>query len=218
MTTLTLIILGLLIGMTASAPLGPIGIIVIQKTLYRGRWHGFISGLGASVADSLFAIVIAFSIASILGFIKEYLIIIYIFGSVFILFLGLFIFYTNPVKQIRKSSKQKNNALKDFISVFIITITNPGALFLIASIYTFFVSLFGYTDIIDTQKDSLFIIIGVLIGCSFWWFVFSGIISLFRKNIRLRKLWWINKITGAIIILLGILSIIKIISKLTIYN
>lgn len=191
---------GVILGFSASVPLGPIGLICIQKTLNRGRWAGIISGSGAAASDTFFAIIAAFGISIISDFIEQQQFTLRIIGSVILVLLGLKIFITNPAIQIRKQNKKKNNLLGDFISIFFLTLSNPVTLFV-------FGAVFASSGVIKNQNtflDLLYIVIGVFAGAMFWWLVLTNIVNLFRKKFNLKRLWWINKITGAFIVAFGI--------------
>lgn len=192
------IIDGIIIGISASIPLGPIGVLVIQRTLNKGRMSGFVSGLGAALSDTIYAIIAGFSLSFIVGFIETQMLWIQIVGACVLIGLGLKIFFTNPAVQLRKQKKRSTSLLQDLISTFILTITNPLAVFL-------FLAFFASFRVVDAQQtlyDRFLLISGVLIGASFWWFTLSSLINLLRSKINLRRLFWLNKIAGSVIVIL----------------
>jgi len=195
---------GMIIGFSASVPLGPIGVLCIQRTLNKGRLSGFISGMGAAFSDTIYAVIAGFSLSFIVTFIEQQLLYIQIFGAILLILLGINIFYSNPAVQLRKQRKGQGNLFQDFFSTFLITISNPLAIFLFLA---FFAS-FGAVRPGDHPSNQFTLIGGVLIGASFWWFILSSIISLFRSKINLRRLWWLNKITGAAIVILVIIAFV----------
>ena len=194
----------MIIGFSASVPLGPIGVLCIQRTLNKGRLSGFISGMGAAFSDTIYAVIAGFSLSFIVTFIEQQLLYIQIFGAILLILLGINIFYSNPAVQLRKQRKGQGNLFQDFFSTFLITISNPLAIFLFLA---FFAS-FGAVRPGDHPSNQFTLIGGVLIGASFWWFILSSIISLFRSKINLRRLWWLNKITGAAIVILVIIAFV----------
>ena len=110
---------GIIVGLSASIPLGPIGVICIQRTLNKGRRSGFISGLGAAVADGLYAFIAGFGVKIVMDSINEYQIFIRSIGGVFLLFMSYKLYVTNPGVQLRKQLKKKRSGLLgDFFSVF----------------------------------------------------------------------------------------------------
>ncbi|TLX72435.1 LysE family translocator [Labilibacter sediminis] len=195
---------GIIIGFSASVPLGPIGVLCIQRTLNKGRLSGFFSGLGAAFSDTLYAIIAGFSLSFIVSFIEERLMLIQIFGALVLIFLGVRIFLSNPAVQLRKQKKGKGNLFQDFISTFFITISNPLAIFLFLA---FFAS-FGAVKPGDNVINHLILIGGVFGGASLWWFILSSVINLFRSKINLRRLWWLNKIAGTTIVVLVVIAFV----------
>ena len=195
---------GIIIGLSVSIPLGPIGIIAIQRTLTKGKISGFVSGLGAGFADTIYAVLAGFGITIIVDFLVEHHILFQAIGGIFLLYLGIRTFYKNPIKQFRQP-KGKSNLIGDFLSTFFLTISNPLAIFL-------FIGVFAAIGLMDTNFDNLtlsYIILGVMIGTSTWWFVLSTLINIFRHKIRLRSLNWINKISGIVILIFGLFAILS---------
>ncbi len=196
------IIDGAIIGVSASIPLGPIGVLVIQRTLNKGHLSGFVSGLGAALSDTIYAIIAGFSLSFIVGFIETQLLWIQIFGALILISLGLKIFYTNPAVQLRRQKKKSTSLIQDFFSTFALTIANPLAVFLFLA---FFAS-FRVVGAENTHFDNLLLISGVMIGASSWWLILSSLVNLFRSKINLRRLFWINRIAGSSIVILVILA------------
>ncbi len=196
------LIKGFIVGMGASIPLGPLGVMCVQKTLSKGKISGFITGLGASISDTFFAALAILSLSLVQNFVKNNEELVMIFGGAIIILIGIKIFFTNPVKQIRQNKTGKKIA-EDFISSVIMTITNPGAIFLI-------IGLFAFTGLEVDKNSSWQIIIlalaGVFFGATTWWLTLTSTINIFRKKFRLRQLLMINRISGAIISFLGIIS------------
>ena len=104
---LILLIKGLIIGLLVSVPLGPIGVLCIQRTLNKGRRSGFISGLGASSADTIFALVASLGLTIVINFVREQQQYFQIAGGLIVLYIGFKIFYTNPVKQLKLQRMNK---------------------------------------------------------------------------------------------------------------
>lgn len=201
---LLILLNGFIIGLSASIPLGPIGIICIQKTINKGHLSGLVAGSGAAFADTFYAILAGFGVTFITNFIEEQQMIIRIIGGVILLYLGYRIFSTNPAIQMRKKHVSKN-FLGDFISIFFLTLSNPMTIF-------FFGAAFAGFGVVKEQSSllELFQLIGgVFLGAFAWWFTLTTIVNLFRKKFRLKRLWWINKIAGSLVILFGIFVIVS---------
>ncbi len=199
-----LFIKGLLIGLFASIPLGPIGVICIQRTLNKGKISGFVSGLGAASADTFFAAIAGFSLTIIIAFIEEKREIFQLVGGVVVALLGVKIFYTNPVAQLRRHKRKKKGLLEDFLSVFLVTVTNPLAIFLFIALF----ASFGVVSEETNWEHSLIVLSGVATGATLWWYILTTLVNYYRAQFRLKQLWWINKTSGAVIFILGALAII----------
>lgn len=197
---------GAIIGFMVSVPLGPIGVLCIQRTINKGRNSGFISGLGAVAADTIFAMIAGLGISIIIGFIEEKLLYFQIIGGIIILYLGIHIFYSNPVKQIRMQRLNKNKLSHDFLSVFFLTISNPIAIF-------FFLAMFTGVNLAKgpmTFFHLIFMVAGVTLGGACWWLILSSFVNIFRHRFRLKNLWWMNKVAGLMIFFLGLATILSI--------
>ncbi len=189
------------IGFTASVPLGPIGVLCIQRTLSKGRRYGFVSGVGAATSDFVYALVAGFSVSLVMEFVEAHQQILIVVGALVLLALGLKIFFTNPAKQMRMQRRKRNSGLwQNYISTFFLTITNPLAMFLFLGAFT----LVGGERDIYTQFA---LILGVLLGASLWWLVLTMLVGIFRKKLTIRRLYYINKTAGAIIVALVVVAL-----------
>lgn len=195
---------GLLIGFLASIPVGAVAVLCIQRTLSKGFTSGFVSSFGAVICDGIFATIAFFSLAMILTFIKEHLSIIQAIGGICIALVGVSIFFTNPVVQIRKNRAGKSSLWQDLISVFFITLANPPFILIYVALF----ATFGITSELD-MFDSTAMLIGVVAGCIGWWFLLMSVINLFRKKFTLHHILWLNRISGAFITILGLLTILS---------
>ncbi|MBR6252072.1 MAG: LysE family transporter [Bacteroidales bacterium] len=192
---------GMCIGFTASVPLGPIGVLVIQRTLSKGRRYGYVSGVGAATSDFVYALVAGFSVSLVMEFVEAHQQILIVVGALVLLVLGLKIFFTNPAKQMRLQRRKRNSGLwQNYISTFFLTITNPLAMFLFLGAFT----LVGGERDIYTQSA---LILGVLLGASLWWLVLTMLVGIFRKKLTIRRLYYINKTAGAIIVALVVVAL-----------
>lgn len=197
---------GIIVGISVSAPLGPIGVLCIQRTMNKGLASGVASSFGAAGADTFYAIVAGFGITLISNFLNTQQEILRIVGSIFLIYLGYKIFSTNPAKQLRKQQKKKRNLLGDFVSMFFITLSNPLTVIVFGAIF----AGLGFLDENSDFNTTLLLTFGVFCGALIWWAILLGIVNIFRNKIRLRSLLYINKITGAFIILLGIAAILSV--------
>lgn len=204
-----LIVKGILIGLLVSIPLGPIGVLVIQRTVNKSRIAGLLSGMGAALSDTLYAIVAGFSLTFVIDFIREHETMFQAIGALVVLALGISIFFKNPVNDLRRNRLRGNTHFQDIISSFLVTISNPLTVFVFLAVFT----SSGVAISLEKPYHSFFVILGIFLGAFLWWFTLSGIVSLFRHKINLRVLWWINKTAGALIILFVIVTVIVAVQK-----
>lgn len=206
---LTLLLKGILIGFLVSIPLGPIGILVIQRTVNKSRVAGLMSGMGAALSDTLYAIIAGFSLTFIIDFIREHELLFQAFGALVVLALGIHIFFKNPVTDLRRNRLKGNSHFQDIISSFLITISNPLTVFVFLAVFT----SSGVAINMEKPYHSFFVILGIFSGAFIWWFSLSGIVSLLKHKINLRILWWINKTAGILIVLFVLITTIVVVQK-----
>jgi threonine/homoserine/homoserine lactone efflux protein len=207
---LEILLKGIILGLTVSMPLGPIGIILINRTIKRGMLSGFFSGLGLATADTLLALLAALGYTVILSFINEQRFIISIIAGLIIIGIGLKIYLSNPVMDIRNREKVNKSLWRDYYSVFVLSISNPYTIFI-------FVAFFSGVHIGGNVKPELvpfFLIPGVLLGTITWWFFLSYFVSRFKKNIRLRVIVRVNKVAGIVVIVIGIIVLLSVFTPL----
>ncbi|PTN07419.1 LysE family translocator [Mangrovibacterium marinum] len=201
---LALFIKGIIIGLAVSVPLGPIGILIIQRTVNKDRTSGFLSGMGASVSDAIYAVIAGFSLTYIIDFIRLHQLVFQIVGALMVLLLGIHIFFKNPVADLRKYRRKGSSYFQDFVSTFLITFPNPMVVFI-------FLAVFASSGIVfqmDAPSQAILMVGGVFLGANSWWLLLTGLVSLFRHKFNLRVLWWFNKIAGVVIVLLVVISFV----------
>ena len=208
---------GLCVGLASSVTVGPVAVLCIQRTLSKGHLSGIMSGLGVACADTLLAI-LAFSVyALIKSYIDEYSTIIQIVGGAIVVVIGIFIFFQNPVPQIRKNRAGQTHLWQDFGSMFGVTLAN--FIVIIPYILAFF-TMFNLDISIPAEGASagrivqnMLVIAGFLLGAMVWWFSITSIINLFRKRFRPRHMLTINRVAGIVISVLGIITLLSTIIK-----
>lgn len=199
---ITALVKGFIVGLGASIPLGPLGVLCVQKTLGNGRNSGFITGLGASVSDTFYAAISLMGLAFIQNLIDENMDWVMFIGGLIIMYIGVKIYLTNPIKQIKQKNKNKKH-VEDFFEALFMTITNPGAIFLILGLF----AAVGINVGESVSKSTLIATLwGVFAGSAAWWFALSTTINVFRKRFRIKQLMMINKISGIVIFVLGLIS------------
>ena len=134
---LDLMFKGVLIGILASAPMGPVGVLCIQRTLNKGRWYGFVTGIGAAVSDIFYALITGLGMSFVMEFIEQgsNLFYLQISGSIMLLFFGIYCFKSNPTKKIHVSGNKKGSLVHNGVTAFLVTFSNPLIIFLFMGCY-----------------------------------------------------------------------------------
>ena len=190
---------GFLVGMCASAPIGPIAILVVQKSLSKGHKAGFVSGLGASVVDTLYASLAIFALAFAQRFLEDHRVLILIVGGLVLTALGLSMALKNPFRKM-KSDTDSSVSPKDFGQAVAMALSNPGAIFVMLTLFAFFG--LANKDPHDWRVAS--IILSVSAGSVTYWFSISWLLSRFRGKFQMNTILWISRVTGALIVIIGI--------------
>lgn len=200
-----IIIKGLIIGLMASMPLGPIGVMCIQRTINKKFLSGFISGAGAASADLVFATIALFFFSFIEPYLENHLEIIKLIGGLIITAIGLSILLKKNVANLRQNRNGKRNFIKDFLSIFILTVTNPAYILVFLGLFSYF----KVGEINFTIFTHIIMLIGVFVGALLWWFILTTIVNSFRKRFTLKHIFYINRIAGVAISGLGIIAVIS---------
>lgn len=195
------LIKGLIIGFSIAAPVGPIGVLTIKHTLSEGRTSGFVTGMGAAMADTVYGIIAAFGLTAISSFLLSHEFWIKLIGGLFLLYLGVKSFITKPSS--KAANVDSKGLFNNFISTFFLTVTNPAT---ILSFLAIFASL-GLGTTKTDYSSSMTLVLGIFIGSALWWLILSSIVSFFQAKITPDKLVWINRLSGLIIISFGLFAL-----------
>lgn len=201
---------GIIMGLLVSAPLGPVGVVCIQRTINRGVKSGFISGIGAAAADTVYAIIAVLGLGFVINFIKEEKYWIQLVGAIIIILFAIKIFYTNPAVEVRNKRNKKSKPFEEFVSIFFVTLSNPAVFFA-------FIAFFAWFNVVSEENTNYFsallLVAGIFAGALSWWYILSALISKFRKRIRLKNIWWLNKIMGIIVFICGVFALVELFLK-----
>ena len=190
---------GFLVGVCASAPIGPIAILVVQKSLSKGHKAGFVSGLGASVVDTFYASIAIFALAFAQKFIEDHQNLILLVGGAVLMAVGISMAVSDPFRKM-KADGESTVSPKDFGQAVAMGLSNPMAVFVMFTLFAFF----GLADDAPHNWSVAPIILSVSLGSVTYWFSMSWLLSRFRSNFRMRTIVWISRITGALIVIIGI--------------
>lgn len=203
-TGLDILLKGFIIGIIVSAPLGPVGVLCIQRTLNKGRWYGFLTGIGASLSDIIYALVTGYGMSFIADFLAKHIYPLQIVGSLLLLLFGIYTFRSNPVKSIRPVSKQKGTYIHNMVTAFFVTLSNPLIIFLFIALY----ARFGFVTKDIKIFEQVLGYLAIITGAITWWFTITLLVSKVRKKFDLRGIWFINRTIGTIVIIISIVSVI----------
>lgn len=192
------------IGVILSAPMGPIGILCIQRTLNKGREAGWWTGLGAAISDLLYCLLTGMGMSFVNKVIESNQAPIQIFGSVILLVFGVFLVKRNPATEIKDTADKKGNHYQEMGTGFLLTLSNPLIVFLIIPLF----ARFGFPSA-DMPWPLILIGYGVILaGALVWWTVITFLVNAVRSHFNIRSMWVINIVIGVIILILSIYGLI----------
>lgn len=200
----TLFFRGLLLGFAIAAPVGPIGLLVIQRTLNHGRLVGLLSGLGAATADAIYGAMAAFGLSLLTAFLVEQQLWLGLAGGLFLCYLGVRTVTAPPVEQAA-TAVESRSLLGAWSTTLALTLTNPMTILA-------FVAIFAGAGLATASGDTLaalLLVAGVFLGSAAWWLLLSGGVSLLRGFVNAQTLRWINWIAGGVIVAFGVLAIAR---------
>ena len=197
---------GLFIGFSIAAPVGPIGLLCIRRTLAQGRTSGLVSGLGAATADAIYGCIAGFGLTFISTLLISHQGWFRVIGGLFLCYLGLKTLFSRPAEKM--ASAKGNGLMGAYASTFFLTLTNPMTILSFAAIF----AGLGVASTSGNYLSAGILVLGVFSGSALWWFLLSGGVAIFRAKFNLRELKWLNRISGILILLFGlyVLLIIKI--------
>jgi len=202
---ISLLLKGLVIGFSIAAPVGPIGVLCIRRTLVQGRLYGFISGLGAASADAIYGAIAGFGLTFISNFLVEQQTWLRLIGGLFLFVLGLKTLLEKPTDQA--FSDQRNKLIDAYSSTFFLTITNPITIISFAAIF----AGLGLASDGRSYFSAGILVLGVFTGSLLWWLLLSGGAGIFRGKFTLNGLQWTNRISGVVIIGFGIFAFLSVV-------
>ena len=211
MDYLLLIFSGIVMGLIAAVPVGPVNLLCIRRTFAHGPLNGFVSGLGAALGDGVFAAVMGLGLTWVAQLIEGYAIIIELTGGALMVFFGSRTFMAPVLPRVEDGTVSGNSTLAGAIfSTFALTVTNPATLVFFTGM---FAGLGGLAGGPGSYVDASFVVAGVVIGSTSWWLVLTTIIGLFHTRIDDRTIGLINRISGLLVALFGLAVLINLVVK-----
>ena len=197
-----LVLKGILIGIIASAPMGPVGVLCVQRTLNKGRWYGFVTGIGASVSDMIYALITGFGMSFVMDLITNARnkFILQIAGSLLLLIFGLYCFFSNPTKKMHISSNKKGSLIYNGVTAFWVTFLNPLIIFLFMAAFAQFAFV-----IPDHPFEMSIGYLSIIAGALLWWLGLTWSIDKIRGKFSTNGILIINKSIGCIVIIFSLI-------------
>lgn len=193
---LSMLVKGIILGFSIAAPVGPLGVLCIERTLTFGRRAGLYTGVGVATADTLYGCIAAFGLTSISDLLVGHQSLIRLCGGFFLAYLGIKILLSKSDLANKANGKSEDTTLGHFSSAFILTVTNP------MTILSFVAAFAGLGLGVSSDRNVLdggLMVFGVFSGSVFWWLLLSSIVSTLRKKVSPAVLLWINRGSGLII-------------------
>lgn len=200
--TAVILLKGLIIGFAIAAPVGPVGVICIRRSLAQGGWYGFVSGLGAATADALYGCIAAFGFVWLTNLLIGFQMWLQLFGGLLLSWIGWRIWCSRPADL--EAEVPRKRMLSAYASVFAITLTNPITILAFAGIIA------GAGITIEHQWAALLLVGGVFSGSLLWWLFISAVASRLRKKLKPGGLLWINRLSGVVIAGYGLWALLSV--------
>jgi threonine/homoserine/homoserine lactone efflux protein len=195
---LDLLVRGVIIGLAIAAPVGPIGVLCMRRTLAEGRLVGFVSGLGAATADAVYGCIAGFGLTVVANLLLDYNLWIRLVGSVFLCYLGITALRSTPPEQ--PASLGGSGLLAAYATTFALTITNPMTILAFAAIF----AGLGIVQTATSYTAALTLVAGVFSGSALWWLLLSSVVSIARSRLNTRSLTWVNRAAGMVMLGFGL--------------
>ncbi len=194
---------GLIVGLSIAVPVGPIGVLCIRRTLAQGRIIGLLSGLGAATADAFYGAIAGFGLTILSNFLIGQKLWLHLIGGGLLCILGVKTFFSKPAEQ--GTSVEGSSLWNAYLSTFFLTLTNPMTLL-------FFVAVFAGLGIGSERHHYVtagILVSGVFIGSAMWWLVLIGFTGILRGLFNFKRLQWLNRISGLIIVGFGLYAFLS---------
>ncbi len=193
---------GLAIGFLIAAPVGPIGVLCIRRTLSDGRTVGFLSGLGAATADMSYGAIAAFGLTAIQNILVAQQVWLRLLGGLFLVYLGVRTFVMRP-DATTAAAATAQGALSAYLSTLGLTLTNPATILS----FTFIFAGLRLAGTSGNFLSTTMLVLGIFLGSALWWLTLSGLVAFFRK--RFTPIWmlWVNRLAGAVILGFGVAAL-----------
>lgn len=210
-----ILIQGIIFGFFLALPVGPVGVLCVQRTLAEGRLHGLLSGLGAAVGDALFGAIAAFGVSAVKDWLEAHQDDLRIVGGIVLLVLAARTVIgsrgTSSRKPVKRSENENENRVvtqslvKDFISTFMLAVTNPITLIAFAGL----LATLGITEAGASVGNASLLVAGVFLGSAGWWLAISTTAGVFRPFVDGTYQVWMNRVSAGILFFFGVYALLS---------
>ena len=207
---LLLILKGCVIGFAVAAPVGPVGLLCIRRSIVDGKLVGFFTGLGAAVADALMALVSAFGVTTILAFLSGHKSLFQLVGGIILLVMGVGAMRAKPPTR-SAAPLHAPSVVKAFFSTIALTLANPVTIASLLGIFT----AFGVSLHTEGWMEPTWLVVGVFLGSTLWWLILSWFADWFGRKLNTNLLRSINIATGILLLGFGIYQLIVLLVRIT---
>jgi threonine/homoserine/homoserine lactone efflux protein len=198
-----LFIEGILIGILVAVPVGPLGLLCINRSLAMGALCGLFSGLGVASADALAAGIAALGITLISSFLIEHETALRLVGGIFLFYLGCKIYRTRPGNQLPPS--KVGGLFSAYATTFLLTFSNPVTIVSFVAIY----AGWGLQSLRQHYLSAAVLTAGVFAGSALWWILVFAAMTLFRDAVNARMMGLIHRVSGTIIAVFGLIVLLS---------
>ncbi|MBO5624852.1 MAG: LysE family transporter [Prevotella sp.] len=197
-----LVFKGIMIGIIASAPMGPVGVLCVQRTLNKGRWYGFVTGIGASVSDIIYALITGLGMSFVMDFVNnaQTKFLLQLTGSIILLIFGIISYRANPTRNMHMSSKQKGTLWHNGLTAFLVTFSNPLIIFLFMGCFAQFAFV-----VPNHPLEMCLGYMSIVFGALLWWYGLTWLIDKVRTIFDTSGIIIINKVIGSIVIIFSVI-------------
>lgn len=210
---------GVIIALAVNVPMGAVSLLGVQRTITNGCYSGALTGLGAISADAIFSVIAAFGLTVLSNLISAHKEGLSVFGAILLIYVGINIFFSKPqgglIAELRLPPMlndvkdmifdDKNPLSKDFISSFLLTITNPLTLIALFALLTWF-----GVDGAKNTGSATFLVTGLIAGSIIWWLGLISVVSFLKSKIKIPSFKIVNKVFGAVLVILAVLILVKV--------
>ena len=192
---------GIILGFSIAAPVGPIGVLCIRRTLAQGMAYGFVSGIGAATADAFYGLLAAFGLSAVAALFIDQQFYLRLIGGFFLCYLG---YKTAIAPPASTAATAKSSGLAGaYTSTLLLTLTNPMTILSFAAVF----AGLGTGASGENVSSAFLLVFGVFTGSLLWWLCLSTMVSTLRRRFDYRRLTIVNQLSGLIIILFGLASL-----------